>query len=379
MRQVCIAIIFGLVFFSCGQSSDFAGSAEAKPKLPPQNLTIDWLWNCNDVSDEGHNEIAVQDSQTLEIHGNGEFNLPLTPESKLNMNISGGFCPASEIPRDIVFIIDVSGSMEKNDPRIDDSCGRLDAIEMAISDLSSDLVGEDESGDASGAQFAVVTFSKTVSNASTKFFRNQKSLYTDLTSGSKVEDVLCAFKDSTNYDEALQRAEILLLSGRVGATKEIYFISDGEPDPNKDGIVLANKMKKKGLSIGNVTRPVTIATIMLKGNDLVMEQYIASRDPDNNPMHARVETVEELSEVLAHLAVNELKTVTLKYKLLVNSEWTFFDLPDPKDSTTFEIPSFDILFMQDLKGIEINYRYETSRGSIKDYTGTLLTPIIDHL
>ncbi len=370
---LCLFILssFCLLFLSCAGSPDFSGSSDMKPMVPPPQLTMNWLWNCEDIDEDSGKGIEVKGNDLFFVRGGGKYSFPVRPESIVTLNISGSFCPPAELPRDIVFIIDVSGSMETNDPATaSNTCGRYDAIEAAISNLATTLADE-----ADGSQFAIITFSKDIVSSSSKFIGSKKDLYADITKTGTIQSVLCDHKTSTNYDAALKRAEELFLAGRSGATKEIYFISDGEPDGSADGIMLANKLKKQGVVVEQSTILATIATIMLKGSDRVLEHYIASRDENQNAMHAKVDNVDELADVLAELAINELKETHMKFKFIADKEWQEFDLPDPATTDEFSIPSMDLTVAAETEGIEVIYQYLTSRNMSYECHGTIKMPI----
>ena len=85
--------------------------------------------------------------------------------------------------------------------------------------------------------------------------------------------MVCNATGDTNYDAGLGRAKGDLEGGRPGATEEIYVISDGQPDPAyQDGHAIASLLKTSGVDVGGTLMPVTIATIMLAGTDVVLDQ-----------------------------------------------------------------------------------------------------------
>src|SRR5690606_14867292 len=88
-------------------------------------------------------------------------------------------------------------------------------------------------------------------------------------------------------------------------TKEIYFISDGDPTEDHEGDQIATSLKKSGVSI---------ATIMLDGDDRVMADRIASRDATGKPLHTFVRRSEQLAQALEEISKNGIESAKVKYR-----------------------------------------------------------------
>ncbi len=125
----------------------------------------------------------------------------------------------------------------------------------------------------------------------------------------------------------MTRAGQLLQLGRAEASKEVYFVSDGQPDPaTSDGVVEATALKTTGITIGAKTTKVQIATVMLAGRDQVMERSIASRTKTGRALHAFASQAGELTKALTALANSAVYTGTLSYKAPGAGKYTQIDV-----------------------------------------------------
>lgn len=350
---------------ACGSAADFAGPTGT---VAPVHVNLEWRMTCDEgvylmAPVESSADVVAAGENKFLIQGGGDHMLKLNSESTVTLNLNGQFCTPKRLPRDIVFIIDVSGSMDLNDRLTNNSCGRLEALKQTLKNL------EDQQG---ATQFAVVTFSTGIDGASSKFFTTRTALEQDIAKGGTIEDTICKHDDKTNYDIALTTAKDLLSKGRAQATKEIYFISDGEPDNDKDGLTIANSLKNQGVTIGSTKILVTIATIMLKGKDWILENYIASRDEDDKPMHARVENASDLAAVLAKLAFSEIEKGQLRYRPAGQQEWQTFDLKPPSEADqAFSLAPYDFVVSNAPNGLEVIFEYWTNHKVSHQVQGKL--------
>jgi hypothetical protein len=114
------ALTMSLMLVGCGsasfQSGGSGGSGNTTPRKPgntnnPSNqklTSLTWYWQCN--SDPG----AAPETKEGDVVLNGEGDHEIAKESMgpgVPMTIGGRVCPPEKYPRDIVFVIDVSGSM----------------------------------------------------------------------------------------------------------------------------------------------------------------------------------------------------------------------------------------------------------------------------
>ena len=387
MGKVCLLqplAMLGLmgVTVGCGSSSEFSGSsrtvapptsptpatpatpptADAVPQTPPAKLeSLIWYWECTSNTSGAPKPANAQNPVII---GQGTHQLPYDNlPAQVPISFNGTLCPATSQPRDIVFVVDVSGSMRENDPlSAGSSCGRLDAVDGMVKKYA------DATGDA---QFAIVTFDNVVRYQSSQFYTSRDSLYSGMTSPS---DVLCAAQTGTYYDIPLTEAKTLLEGGRANATKEIYFISDGEPEPGHTGTDIAATLKDPGVTAGGKTIKTTIATIMLKGDDTVMASQIASRDQKGNALAASVTDADQLAATLASLASTYIIRAELRYRVAGTDAWQTIDIMKdlkPGSDLTFQIPPVLIDTQKALQGIEVQYQYWTNNGQSVESDGEL--------
>ena len=340
----------------CGNDAGFTGDtgkrgtsdgtkADPGPKL---NETVDpytalnWFWQCDS------SPVPKPADKPTEhvVEGTGPHTIEAGKLKGTPVVFSGHLCEPKQRMRDIVFVVDVSGSMNENDPRVGDSCGRLQAIESVVASVGT-----------GNANFAIVTFGSNISRSSSMLFDNKAALYTDIAGTNGIADVLCDAAGGTNYDAGLTRAAELLQFSREDAGKEVYFVSDGVPDLGRDGIAIATSMKNTGVAINGALHQVTIATVMMAGQDQVLEKYIASVDSDGKPMHAFVSQTAELAKVLTALSDNEIVGAELRYRPIGTSEYTVLNLLDYLQGFDFVLPSININLEDESEGLEVQYEY----------------------
>lgn len=125
-------------------------------------------------------------------------------------------------------------------------------------------------------------------------------------------DVICSSQGLTRYEIALTDAESLFQQARANASKEIYFISDGKPQPDYEhGKQEAKRLRNNG---------VTIATIMVRGNDQVMRTGIASK-LNGKPLHAKVNSSADLAAAIKELSRVDLVSGRLFYRAMHSNKW----------------------------------------------------------
>ena len=353
-----IAIVSILTMLSgCGNDAGFTGETGGKrntsdlTKVQPEpdveeSITpytaLNWFWQCDSSPvpkpAEKPSEHVVEGIGPHSVEGGKLKGTPIV--------FSGHLCEPKRRQRDIVFVVDVSGSMNENDPRVGDSCGRLQAIESVLASVSG-----------GSANFAIATFGTGNTRSSTKLFDNQTALFADIAAGRNIADILCYADGGTNYNAGLTRAAELLQFSREKAGKEVYFVSDGKPNPGQDGISIASSMKNTGVAINGALHLVTIATVMMAGVDQVLEKFIASVDSNGKPMHAFVAQTTELAKVLTDLSDNKIVGAELRYRLIGSIEYTVLNLLDHLQGFDFVLPSINIDLENGSEGLEVEYEY----------------------
>lgn len=307
----------------------------------------------------GATSLSLAPQKPKQLVGSGSFKFKPNQLHETPVTFSGRFCKQQDAPRDIVFIIDVSGSMAQNDPFNGTSCGRLEALQAVIQTVPA------------GSHFGVVTFHTLVGKQSSSLFDSQAALYADLAGSGSIANVVCAHYLDTNYQSGLRAAGALLQTGRANATKEIYFISDGEPTAGFDGISVAASLKKPGIVSGGTTIPVTIATIMLNGTDQVLEKSIASRDANDKPLHAYVKNSNDLAQNIAKLAANTVVSADIKYRPSGSGQWTTVNATPYIKGDTFAMPPIKLSSTSAPNGIDVIYEYLDQHGGKHSASGRL--------
>lgn len=303
-----------------------------------------WDFPCSSDGESGGRRVG----EGVEMSGHGTYFFDPFELQGADLILKGEVCPPEKIKRDIVFVIDVSGSMGTNDPVVNGSCGRLNAVQEVI---------KRNPGDGSAA-FGVVTFDGLVQKKSTAFSVTQDELLTGISGATEnaVTD-FCMIAGGTNYQGALTESTILLKKGRSDATKEIYFISDGAPGDGLEGLAEAELLKTVGLTFGYGKIKTTIVTIMLQGTDTVLENSIASRDPDGKPLHAQVDRADVLAQTLADLFTNKIVQARVRYRGRGTLDWISTDLMAKLEKNSFELPPVEIRGDQFFNGLEIEFSY----------------------
>lgn len=370
--------LFGMLVASCG-SSNFAGSgggkgkgSDANPTTTPTPTTepvpidpsvsltsLNWYWQCK--TDPG--TAPVQGPLDAVVKDGGDHGFSTTNfANDVPVTISGRLCPPSKYPRDIIFVIDVSGSMQSNDKEKTNSCGRLAAVKTIIANAVAN--GKD-------ARFGIVTFSDNVKAQSSAMFADDANLFADIGGATNPQNILCDHGGNTAYGNALSGAEQILKSSRSGANKEIYFISDGEPTDNA-GPSIASRLRTSGVSINGTLTPVQIATVMLgKDDGLILKNDIASKDKNNNPFYALATDASLLAETLNKLAANDIDTGSIKYRPVGNPSWTEVSLMELVKDYNFSLPSFNTSSASAPNGLEVSFEYRDLHNNVYSNKGTI--------
>ncbi len=325
------------------------------PKLPGSvpgldTLTLQWRLPCQrTASDAGA------------IVGGGRHDVALGQASKLAISISGSVCEPAPTPREIVLVVDVTGSMGpgvgegfNHDPMRNGSCGRMEAVRHVLAKLPAD----------GSARVSLITFNSRVTAKSRDFHSNGASLFADLESSTRrpIANVLCAAEGETDYAAALSSAGKLLDKyARTHVQREIYFITDGIPTV-RDGIREAQALKDDG---------VMIAPIMLIGDETILRDHIASRDSSGQPLFRKVAEANLLPRALAELAVSKLVNVDLKYRASSAQDWQSINLAPKLQGYNFSLSPLQFDMMVG-KTLEVKLETRDSRGRKTEVDGVLV-------
>ena len=327
---------------------------------PPDNgntlqpVTALWNLTCDDevVSQPDSTNIAVDQV----ISGAGDHETFTSVDRPVVLTLRASPCSDSQVkPRDMLFVVDTSGSMNRNDPLENGTCGRLEALKSVLAGTQN-----------VDARYSIVTFANGVEDTSSNFFVDSTNLFDDIVTasnnGDDIADVICRANGGTNYRAAFARASGLYIMGsRPQAQQEMYVISDGEPDTNEEGIAVADDLKARGIVVG---------TVMLLGDDQVLENQIASRDVNNLPFHVKVNMAGDLNDAINGLAEDFATSGgKLRYRIDPADPWVELDIPASGQALTAPI---SLTLDSTPKGLYIEYEYaDPFSGQITVVTGHL--------
>src|SRR5689334_6339532 len=106
MDSVWVRLSFVALFASGCGSHDFQGSSKSIDANP--YAAINWLWQC---SEEDYDPDLKNTDTQINLQGPGPHKLNKLKGDGAPLKISGNVCAGDSLPRDVVFIIDVSQSM----------------------------------------------------------------------------------------------------------------------------------------------------------------------------------------------------------------------------------------------------------------------------
>lgn len=322
--------------------------------------SLTWFWQCDAAPGPAPVPVSADDVVVVGNTSATEFNAARF--AGVPMTVQGEICPL-ETQRDIVFVIDVSGSMngvnQANDPRAGNNCGRLEAMQSVI---NSAMQG-------ASARFAGVTFSNAVNSVSAAFANSIDGVFS-----GNLANTVCAAGGGTNYTASLERAEQLLAAARSSASKEIYFLTDGQPDnggadpinnPVINGVAVAERLRAAG---------VTIVTVMLGADasgDNHLRTKISSTSPSGDLLHANVANASQLASTMTRLAQNDVSIGEVRYRAIGESDWSSYDLLGARSGNRFELPEMIIDVAEAPYGLEMEYSYRDRRGKTYSSSGAI--------
>jgi hypothetical protein len=357
-----IALVCSIILSSCGSATFDDGTKgrvdeNAYHGQKVENLT--WFWQCESTP----REAPKTSNSSVVIEGGGEHRFKSASFDKTPLIFSGKICPPVTYPRDIIFVIDVSGSMDTNDRRSNNSCGRLKAVEAIINDISS------RGGDS---RYGIVTFDDAVVAKSSAMFSDRANLFADIAKGNSIVNTICDASGDTSYGPPLSAAESIFQGSRSGAMKEIYFISDGEPHDNA-GPSIAQKLHSPGVSISGKSTSVSIATVMLgTADDSVLKNQIASVGSDGQPLHVGDVKASNLAAALSKLAANDILDGKMRYRAIGTDPWKEISLMKDLKDYSFSVPSITIDKSVAPNGLEVSFEYRDQHNNTSSEQGKIL-------
>lgn len=341
-RNLVAATVSVFVLTACGSEAEFHGlggivkkSEDKKDPLPPNSTdgtkagppafvapagTLYWTLAC----ESGQRAAERTANNDVQIWGMGEHKVVRTDQT-FPVQINGQVCNPQSGVRDILFIADVSSSMgglSGADRERSGTCGRKQAVEKVVSTLATD----------GRARVGVMTFGRDVKKDSKGFLS-----IADAKQNFVNSDVLCASIDTTNYRAPLEQAIEYFKNARANAVREIYFISDGEPDSEASNGSAAAKTLRDQYG-------VTIVTMMIKGKDEVLIQHIASKDQNGQPMHTKVEDSADLVAAISKMSDRRIIGAKMRLRAKGAPAWEDRGIDKAGEAPQFswEIPNFSM-------------------------------------
>jgi len=357
-------LFFGATFLmatlliSCNTQESLISSGAENPELPITKSfvnTVSVFW-------------GTQDPSNAELKLAGDKNHVLD-RSKFNRTVLtlGGVVKTSPITRDIVFVVDVSGSMGTHnvnnstlpgsDPLINGSCNRLNAVRAAINSTKAQ----------GPSRFSLITFNRNKVRSSGGFFSSLEQMFPS----ENLANILCAALDGTNYTNALNEAISLLELSPPTHLREVYFLTDGEPmdifpgtnnhcnyqHPFCNGRAQAITLRE--------TMDATLGTLMLGNNsagNLYLQNNIAGLDAHNSPLHVQAANSLDLINSLFSLSRDNLVRGTISVRAKNTQAWSEFDMLLISLNGQFKTEGFAFDSALYPEGIEMSVEYETERG-----------------
>lgn len=284
------------------------------PPPPPITPDVSWVFRC--PQNTTPRPIPSPGPHTISFEGPGPHTLAQHSFDGINVSIFAEVCEPDSIRRDMVIVLDTSGSMNDvifgggNDPYKHGSCGRLEAFNAILDTINWNTT-----------RVGALTFSDGVNDSSATLFSTRAGLIDSLTSGGRTQlpDVICGGFGSTAYEPPLKAAQFMLEGGQQLSTKEIFFVTDGEPSDDADKVLAENRakaLKTQGVKVNNKNYLVTIATIMLgTDNDanVYLRDHFPSIDVNKNPIHAHVKDAQQLATTLLKMSENLLVGTSIQH------------------------------------------------------------------
>lgn len=303
LASVCMLIVGAACISQCGRDTGYLYENKPVQHMEPPGVPslagfnrLTWLFHCPGAATTRVPREPLE-GETI-VDGESVYKMKRSDLQNTAVYIQGEVCAPEQAKRDVVMVFDVSGSMMTNDPlnAAKKSCGRLDSFEAFMSTVNWQTT-----------QVGLLTFSDVLEDSSRQMYGSRDDLVNALTLGGKKQltDVVCNDTGTTGYEPAFREAEKMFMISRPQASKEIFFVSDGEPFDRSQAERTALDLKTRGVWVQGTFYPVTIATVML-GNDQRASDYLrdnyASLDINQTPIHASVRDAGKLAETLKKMS-----------------------------------------------------------------------------
>ena len=391
LRLVVLLSGFGILFFSCGKT-EFQDSSTSKRQVQPEPepepepdpepdpdpgtsdaipeeivtgnklSSVDWFWQCDTAPVDVPGEL---ESGQKVLQGPGPHNIPVDKGLDFEVHLSGFLCPPKTLSRDIVIVVDVSGSTAStSDP--------TDPVMNGQGDPNNpfDVAGEPvcERKKAVGAllktleeqenvQIGLLTFEDGIVENTERLMGVDELIELYQNSNS-----LCEGLGGTSYVSAFEGAERLFDKGRLNSIREVYFLTDGEPND-----LIASADKAQDLRVKS-----KLVTLMFGSkNDSHLKNNIASKDDNQVPLHTRVRNAKNLSKALGESARSIPVEGVFKYREIGTSTWQEEDLWQYTKEGVFDIPALSFSPVDFEAGFEFSYIYKDNKGEEYGQSGII--------
>jgi von Willebrand factor type A domain len=286
------------------------------------------------------------------------------------MVFQGRVCPPATYARDVVFMVDVSGSMwyPDADPVVNNSCNRLINLESMIAGLPA------------GSQFGVVAFEEIIAAASTKYYDNKAALYAELTqNGAKpIADIICGASGISLFDVGLNAAKDLMLRGRGGQVqKELVLLTDGNSEGstshNTAALNIAKDLRLTGINVGGANFKVQIAGLRVAPAQVdSFLQASVSADINGVAMVDSINQSAAVSQRLNTLTFGILDTAKISYGPTGSTNSILINLkPILASDFTFNVANGPLVLDRGQTGYDATISYADTRGNTKSVTAKM--------
>lgn len=369
IRSLLLSIPVAMMFQSCGQDHGYVYQSAAVKVTDSIGHSSDfelskssykdalWFMGC-DASDAV--PVAVPGQIVLEGRS---IDAVRENFQGTKMTFQGRVCPPVTYDRDVIFVVDVSGSMwyPDADPVVNGTCNRMTHLESLIDGLPA------------GSQFGVVAFEEIIAAASTKYYTSKADLFAELTNNgaTAISSIICGASGISLFDVALNASTTLMAKGRSGKVqKELVMISDGNSEGssshNNAALAMAQDLRTAGITIDGQNFKVLIAglTVAPAGVDQFLQ---ASASPDINGARM-VDAMAQSSSIerrLNSLTFGILASASLTYGPAGSSNSILLNLkPLLASDYTFSVGNGPLVLDRGQTGYDAILSYADTRGNV---------------
>lgn len=389
MRGIFLAIGASIVAASCGIGPQAVSNlgvdsnlAESLPQVV-SNQSADDLWLLDGVKSsyseaiwflpcDGTDRAPAAAPGQLVISGRSVNSVR---ENFMGTKIifQGRVCPPKNLPRDVVFMIDVSASMgyADGDPLVGGTCKRLTQLESMIALLPA------------GSNFGVVAYEETITAASKNLFTTKAAMYADLTKNGSVPiaNIVCGWRNQGFLDVGMASAKTLLSMGRgTDVQKELVIITDGDNTvmPSNthlmNGIQAATDLRNVGVVVGGAA-PVKVQIAGLRVASGQVDKYLrltASTDLTGITMVDDILQSSRMNTRLDSLSLGILNVANLNYGPSGSVNGITMNIKSNLAADfTFRIMAGTLALTRDQTGYDVRLDSADMRGNANSVTGRL--------